>query len=171
MTGTENISVSRGVRLTVGLLSLTAGLFWLLMNLSGVYPRDVFVGVALAGGGLVLLLWRRLPLSGRLVSAAAGVIGLGGTAAGLTARSAEICCMFAYREGRGWPYEWLGRGAVAETPGEAQRLAAAQGWEWSASALFVDVTVWAYAGLMVIVVGGLARRAARRRAETTGPAV
>lgn len=167
MTGIGNLSVKRVVRLTVGQVSLTAGLFWLLMNLSGVHPRDVFAGFALAAGGLVLLLWRRMALPGRLVFAAAGATGLGGTAAGLTVRSAELCCMFGYGEGRGWPYEWLGRGAVADTAAEAQRLAEAASWGvYSPLALLVDVTVWAYTGLVLIVVIGLIRRAVRRE---TGP--
>lgn len=166
MSETGNAGVSRVVRLAAGQVSLTLGVFWLLISLSGGHPRDVVTGAALAGGGLVLLLWRRVPLSGRLAFAAAGVSGIGGTVAGLTVRSAELCCMFSYTEGRGWPYEWLTRHAAADGPGEARRLAEADGWGFhSPMALVADVTVCAYTGLVLIVGWALVRRAVRRRAS------
>lgn len=167
MTGNKNIAISGVLRLAVGLVSLTGGLFWLLMSLSGAHSRDVFAGAALAGGGLVLLLWRRVALPGRLVCAAAGLAGLAATGAGLIVRSAGLCCMFVYSEGRGWPYEWLGRGAVAGTADGARRLAGAEAWSvTSALALVADVTVWAYACSVLIVLVALGRRAVRRRAAS-----
>jgi hypothetical protein len=166
MSGPRNLAARRVLRLAAGQVSLTTGVFWLLMSLPGVHPRDLFTGAALAGGGLVLLLWRRVPLSGRLALAAAGLAGLAGTAAGLAVRSAALCCMFSYGEGRGWPYTWLGRGAVADSPGEARRLAGAEDWAMtSVTALVADVAVWAYTGLVLIVVSVLVRRAVRRPAS------
>jgi hypothetical protein len=157
---------SRIIRLTVGQVSLTFGMFWLVMNLTVVVDRHVFVGAVFAGGGLVLLLWRRIRLPVRLVVAVSVVSGTVGTVAGLAVRSTSVGGMFAWFEGRGWPFVWLGRGGSADSLDEARRLALAGGWGVDGVRLVVDVAVWAYTGLVLICVFGLAVRAQKARGRS-----
>lgn len=147
----------------MGQLSLTFGMFWLVMSLTVAVDRHVFAGAAIAGGGLVLLLWRRIRLPVRLVAAGAVAAGLAGTAVGLAVRSVSTGGMFGWFEGRGWPFEWLGRGALADSPDEARRRAVEEGWGVDVFRLLADVTVWAYTGLVLICLIGLAARAQKRR--------
>jgi hypothetical protein len=156
-----NVSPGRIARLTVGQGSLTVGLLWLVMSASTASVRDVFVGSAIAGGGLVMLLWRRIPLPGRLVAAGSVAAGVAGTAAGLFYRSVSTGGMFVWSEGRGWPFTWVGRGAMADDFDEARRQAIADGWGWDLFRLVVDVSLWAYAGLVLMVLIGLVARRIR----------
>jgi hypothetical protein len=158
-----NVSPVRILRITVGQISLTVGLLWLFMSFSSANVRDVFVGSALAGGGLVMLLWRRIVLPVRLVAAVSVAAGLVGTAAGLAARSVSTGGMFAWSEGRGWPFEWVGRGSVADDFEQARRQAVAEGWGYDLLRLVVDVSLWAYAGLVLMVLIGLVTRRIRER--------
>ncbi|GGN55817.1 hypothetical protein GCM10010112_07020 [Actinoplanes lobatus] len=163
MTVTEKIDVIGPVRAGIGLLSVLAGGFWLVMSPFGGDLTDAFMGAVVAAGGLVLLLWHRLGLSGRLVSVAAGVTGVTGALAGLTVYASGLCCMFSFFESRGWPLTWLGRGAVADTSDEAIRLARAESWGVYPSDLVIDLVVWAYAGMVLAVLIGLVVRAIRSR--------
>jgi hypothetical protein len=158
-----NVSPVRIARLTVGQISLTVGLLWLFLSFGSATARDVFVGVVIAGGGLVMLLWRRILLPVRLVVAGSVAAGVAGTAAGLAARSVSTGGMFVWSEGRGWPFEWLGRGALADDFDAARRQAIADGWGYDLFRLVVDVSLWAYAGLMLMVLIGLVTRRIRVR--------
>ncbi|MEV0897634.1 hypothetical protein [Actinoplanes sp. NPDC049802] len=161
-TGAGNIAPGRILRLVIGQMSLTAGVFWLVMALTVPYPRDFFVGGALAAGGLALLLWRRLRPPVRFVSVTAAMTAIGGTAAGLAVHTTSMGGMFGWFESRGWPFAWAGLGGLADTTEEAHRQAVADGWGLDWFRLLVDVTLWAYAGLVVAVVIGLAWRALRK---------
>ena len=144
--------VLRGLGTLFGAFSLIGGLTWMLLNLHGPNPvLDLVVGVVLALGGLVLLMPHRIAVPMRAGWITAGVAGLGGTAAGLWVRSVQECCMFAYVEHRGFPFAWLDRGAAAETPGLARAAAAAADWHVSVLPLVADAVLWAYAGLVVLV--------------------
>jgi hypothetical protein len=99
------------------------------------------VGAVLALGGLVLLMPHRLRLPRTVTWIAAAVAGLGGTAAGLAAGSAMVCCMFAYVAERGFPFRWLRRGGVADDSETARRLAEASGWHVDVASLAVNVVV------------------------------
>jgi hypothetical protein len=153
----------RIIRLTVGQVSLTFGMFWLVMNVTVAVDRHVFTGVALAGGGLVLLLWRRIRLPVRLVTVVSVAVGLAGTAGGLIVRTVTTGGMFGWFEDRGWPFAWLGRGGLADSVDEAQRQAVAGGWATDGTRLAADVVVWAYTGLVLICLIGLAVRAQKGR--------
>ncbi|WP_433792150.1 hypothetical protein [Actinoplanes sp. CA-252034] len=98
-----------------------------------------------------------------------GAIGLAGTAAGLIVRTITTGGMFGWFEDRGWPFAWLGRGAVADGLDEARRQAVAEGWALDPTRLVVDVIVWAYAGLVLICVLGLAVRAQKARGNPERP--
>ncbi|MEV4277364.1 hypothetical protein [Actinoplanes xinjiangensis] len=150
---------SRIIRLTVGQLSLTFGMFWLVMNLTVALDRHVFAGAALAGGGLVLLLWRRIRLPVRPVVTGSVVFGVVATVVGLVVRTVSTGGMFGWFESRGWPFGWLSRGGLADTPDGAHRRAVADGWGTDLMRLVADVTVWAYTGLVLICLLGLVVRA------------
>jgi hypothetical protein len=158
-----SISPVRVARLTVGQVSLTVGMLWLVLSLNTPNFRDAFAGLALAGGGLVMLLWRRIRLPVRLVAAVSLAAGVVGTAAGLAVRSVSTGGMFVWSEGRGWPFEWVGRGAVADDFDEARRQAIAESWGYDLFRLVVDVSLWAYAGLVSVVLIGLVTRRFRVR--------
>ncbi|MFD1373484.1 hypothetical protein [Actinoplanes sichuanensis] len=144
-------------------MSLTFGMFWLVMNLTVAVDRHVFTGLAMAGGGLVLLLWRRIRLPVRLVGVVSVVVGAAGTVAGLIVRTVSTGGMFGWFEDRGWPFAWLARGGLADSPDEARRLAVAGGWGVDWTRLAADVVVWAYTGLVLICLIGLAVRAQKGR--------
>ena len=148
----------------VGALTLVGGLTWLLLNLNGPHPAlDALVGVVFAAGGLVLLMPHRIRLPGLVTSAAAAGAGLGGTAVGLVAGSAQLCCAFAYAMARGWPFHWVQRGAVADDPDNARRLALGADWQVDVVGLIGNLVFWAYAGMLIVAAVGLARRTAADR--------
>jgi len=143
----------------LGALTLVGGLTWMLLNLHGPHRAlDGTVGAVLAAGGLVLLMPHRIRLPGLLTTAGAGLAALAGTAAGLVAGAAETCCAYAYVVRRGWPFPWVSRGAVADDPAGARLLADSAGWHVDAISLAADLLVFAYAGMLIVVVVVLARR-------------
>ena len=50
---------------------------------------------------------------------------------------------------RGWPYEWLARGAAADDPQTARALAEQAGWQVDAVNLAADVVFWGLLGLLL----------------------
>jgi hypothetical protein len=148
----------------LGAFTLVGGLTWILLNLSAPEPvTDVLVGVVLAAGGLILLMPHRIRLPRTAAWITAAVTGVAGSAAGVLASSAYLCCMFAYVVQRGFPFRWLSRSGVADDPDTARRLAGADGWHADVPTLAMNVLVWAYAGLVVLaVITGIRRLRARR---------
>lgn len=144
-----------------GAFSLVAGLTWILLNLHSPWPvTDIAVGVVLAVGGLVLLMPHRVHLPMRATLAAAVTAAVAGSVAGLAARSAAMAGMFAYVERRGFPFAWLNRGGVADEPEAARQAAATDAWNVNVLPLVGDLVVWAYAGILVLV---LVRHLRRQR--------
>jgi hypothetical protein len=153
-----------GLVMLFGAVSLVGGLTWMLLNLHGPAPAvDLTTGAVLALGGLVLLMPHRIRLPRVATGIAAAVAGVGGTAAGLAVGTATTCCMFAYIEGRGFPFRWLQRGGVADDPEVARRLAATDSWGVDVSTLTINAIVWAYLGVLVVALVVLMRRATDRR--------
>ena len=155
-------AVGRGL---LGAISLVGGLTWILLNFDRVEPAtDLTVGAVLATGGLVLLMPHRVRLPGRATAAATAGAALGGTVAGSLAVSAQTWGMYAYVASRGWPYDWLARGATADDPETARQLADGSGWQVDAVNLAADLYFWAFVGLLAVAVAGRVRRpgAARR---------
>ncbi|BAL92644.1 hypothetical protein AMIS_74240 [Actinoplanes missouriensis 431] len=149
------------VRLAIGVLTLLGGAFWLVMALTMPDVRDVTISVAAVGAGLIVLFWDRLRLPARIVVPVAAAGGLAGTGTGLAADRISEGGMFAWLEYRGWPFEWLVRGGVADTPDEARRLAIEDGWAADWLRMLVDVVLWTYASLVLIVVLIVGMRALR----------
>lgn len=148
----------------LGAISLVGGLTWILLNLSPPVPAvDIAVGVVVALGGLVLLMPHRVRLPRRPGWLVALGTGVAGTVAGLLASSAAVCCMYAFVEGRGFPFTWLSRGAVADSPDVARSVTASTGWEVDVATLLLSVFVWAYLGILILTVVTLLRRGRARR--------
>ena len=142
-----------------GAFSLVGGLTWILLNLHGPRPvADIATGVILAAGGLVLLMPHRVRLPARPAWAVAAVAALAGAVAGLAVRSTAFGGMYAYVEQRGFPFAWLNRGGVADDPDTARQLAALDPWNVNVLPLIGDVVVWAYAGILVLVIVRRLRR-------------
>jgi hypothetical protein len=158
-TGWERLrAVSGGL---LGALTLVGGLSWLLINASGPHPGlDAAVGVIFAAGGLVLLMPHRIRLPGLVTGGAAAGAALAGTAAGLVASSTQACCSYVYSVARGWPFHWLERGAIAGDADNARRLALGSNWHPDGIALAGDLLLWAYVGMLIVVVVELSRRTA-----------
>ncbi|WP_229075676.1 hypothetical protein [Actinoplanes sp. DH11] len=136
-------------RFAAGSLGLLAGGFWLVMTLLSGDPQAASTGALPIGGGLVLLCWDRLRLPARRVAAAVAMIIPAGLAAGLAVERTVLGGMFGWFAYRGWPFTWLERGAAADSPAEARRLAEASDWAVEPFRLVVDVVLWAYAGLVL----------------------
>ena len=151
------------VRFAIGFLSLVAGGFWLVMALTVPYPRDIFVGAAVAAGGGVLLAWKRLRPPVRPAIAVAALGGVAGTAAGLAVRRVDMGGMFGWSEHRGWPFAWLGRAGLADSIEEARRQATTGGWGVDWFRMCLDAVVWSYTSLVLVVVLCLVLRVAVRR--------
>jgi hypothetical protein len=149
----------RFARWLLGALTLVGGVTWVLLNLHGPNPvTDLVAGAILAAGGLVLLMPHRITLPRRATAIAVLAGGVVGTAAGLLAQRARECCEFAYVEDRGWPFVWLQRGALADDPDRARLLARSAHWTADYLALASDFLIWAYAGMLVMVIVVLVRR-------------
>lgn len=148
------------LRALAGGVSLVLGLLWLLLTTTqGKFTgTDIAVGTVLAAGGLVLLMPHRIQLPRTATAITATVAAVGGTAAGLAVKTAQSCCDFAYVVDRGWPFHWLERGAVADSPDTAYRLAQAAGWDPNVITLATDLVLWAYAGMLLVVIVVLVRR-------------
>lgn len=149
-----------GVATLFGAVSLVGGLTWVLLNLHSPAPVvDLGTGVVLALGGLVLLMPHRIRLPGAVTGIAAVATAVVGTAAGIAAGATTVCCTYAYVVDRGFPFHWLQRGAVADDPEVARRLAATDSWHVDVAGLTMNVIVWAYLGVLVTALVVLVRRA------------
>ena len=147
-------------RFLLGAVSLVGGLTWILINMHGPSAvLDTLIGLVLVAGGLVLLMPHRISLPRRATAVAMVVAGLAGTAAGLLTGKVKECCEFAYVVDRGWPFTWAQRGALADDPDTARRAARAANWTVDVIALSADVLLWAYTGLLLVVIAVLVRRA------------
>ncbi|GIF24489.1 hypothetical protein BJ973_007968 [Actinoplanes tereljensis] len=149
-------ATGRLARWLLGALSLVGGLTWILVTTHGWV--DLGVGLVLAAAGLVLLMPHRIQLPRRLTALVMVVFALVGTAAGLAALTERTCCAYAVIADRGWPFTWLQKGAIADDPATAQRLADASNWNVDLVSLATNVLIWAYAGMLLVVIGVLVRR-------------
>jgi hypothetical protein len=154
-------------RALAGGISLVLGLLWVLMNTtegSAAHPTDIVVGVVLAAGGLVLLMPHRIRLPRLATAVVATTVGVIGTVAGLAVKTAQSCCMYGYVVDRGWPFHWLSRGGQGDDLATAYRMEQAASWDLHVS-LLVDLVLWAYAGMLLVVIAVLVRRARRDQDE------
>lgn len=144
----------------LGALSLVGGLTWTLLNVHSPQPVvDMTVGVVFALGGLVLLMPHRIPLPPLATTAASVGTAVAGTSAGLIAGQAHACCMYAYVAERGFPLRWVARGAIADEPQTARRLAETAEWQVDVTALAGNALVWGYLGMLSVALVVAVRRA------------
>lgn len=156
----------RLLRFLLGAVTLVGGLTWILVNLTGPNPvLDMVIGGVLAAGALVLLMPHRIRLPRLLTLVAVVGAGVAGTAAGLLASTEQTCCSYAYVVDRGWPFHWVGRGAVATDPDTAFRLTQDADWQVNLLSLGGNVLLWAYVGMLLVVIAVLVRRARGDRHE------
>ena len=154
--------VLRLLRWLLGAVSLVAGLTWILINLNAPSSiLDTAVGCVLAAGGLVLLMPHRIRLPRIATAAAMATTALGGAALGLLATRAQTCCSYAYIVDRGWPFHWVQRGGIADDPDTARRLTETADWNVDLVSLAGNLLVFAYAGLVLVVIVVQIRRARR----------
>jgi hypothetical protein len=149
----------RCVRWLLGALTLVGGFTWVLLNMHG--PSAVLDGAAgcvLVAGALVLLMPHRIRLPRRPTAVAVVVAALAGTAVGLAGKAERVCCQYGYFVDRGWPFRWAQRGAIAGDPDAAFRLTQDADWHLDLVSLAVDLLLWAYAGMLVVVLVVLVRR-------------
>jgi hypothetical protein len=159
-------SYGAAMRGLVGACTLVGGLTWLLLNLQAPRPiADLLVGGVLAAGGLVLLMPHRIPLPRRWTAAGMTLAAVAGTAAGLASATEQVCCMFAYATGRGFPFRWLRRGAEAADPETARNLALAANWQVDVIAVAGNLLFWAFVGLLAVATLDAVRRSRRGRSE------
>ena len=145
----------------LGALTLVGGLTWLLLNLHGPHAGlDVTVGAVLAAGGLVLLMPHRIRLPRLVTTFVMVMVAIAGTAAGLAHATVRIGGAYVYLTDRGFPVTWVQRGAIADDPDTAQRLARAANWTVDLISLATNLLVWAYLGMIFVVIAVLIRRKA-----------
>ncbi|MBM2622562.1 hypothetical protein JIG36_44375 [Actinoplanes sp. LDG1-06] len=150
------------LRFTLGATSLVGGLTWILLNLhSASAVLDVAVGTVLSVGGLILLMPHRVRLPRKTTAVVMTGFALAGTAAGLLVARSQTCCMFAYITDRGWPFHWAQRGAVADDPETAFRVAQSASWTFDLLSLAANLLLFSYVGLIVVVAAVQIRRASR----------
>lgn len=149
----------RLLRWLLGAATLVGGLTWGLLNIEGPHVvLDLAVAGVLAAGGLVLLMPHRIELPRRATTVAVVLAALAGTGAGALAADERVCCMYAHIEDRGWPFDWAQRGAVAADPETAQRLSQSASWTVDVLSLGANLLLWAYAGMLLVVIAVLVRR-------------
>ena len=167
LTGTSEVdekswwrSAGRLLRWLLGAFSLVGGLTWVLFTMRGPTAGvDLGVGVVLAAAGLVLLMPHRIRLPRRTTALAMAVSAVAGTAAGLLWSTERACCQYVEMVDRGWPFTWMRRTALADDPATAYQLAHSGPWSVDAVSAAVNLLVWAYLGMLLVVIGVLVRRA------------
>ena len=156
----------RVLRWLLGAITLVGGLTWILVNLTGPNPLlDLVLGVVLSAGALVLLMPHRIQLPRLTTTVAVIGVGLVGTLTGLLAGTEQTCCAYAYLVDRGWPFRWVGRGAIAADAETARRLAQDADWQVNLISLGGNLLLWAYGGMLLVVIAVLVRRARSDRRQ------
>jgi hypothetical protein len=148
-------ATGRLARWLLGAFSLVGGLTWLLVTTHGL--TDVVVALVLAAAGLVLLMPHRIQLPRRLTALVMTGFAVVGTLAGLVVLTERVGS-FAYAADRGWPFMWIQRYAVADDPTTARSLADSANWTVDLISLVMNLVLWAYAGMLLVVIGVLMRR-------------
>ncbi|MEU4237905.1 hypothetical protein [Actinoplanes sp. NPDC026619] len=148
-------AAGRLARWLLGAFSLVGGLTWILITTHGV--TDLVVGLVLAVAGLVLLMPHRIRLPRRLTALVMIGFAVIGTVVGLIVLT-ERSGSFAYAADRGWPFTWIQRYAVADDAATARGLADSANWTVDFVSLTANLVLWAYIGMLLVVIGVLVRR-------------
>ncbi len=151
------------VFLCAGVASAAIGLLALVTNVGTGY-YTVF-GMVLGCAGAVLA-WLGLAglRPGPIVWAAVAVLAVAGLLAGLLVVREDVCCMFGYRRGLGYPWAWLDSWADAETLDEIEEIAAAPErlpLHLDPAKLILDALFWTQAAVLAVIPAVLVLRGAR----------
>jgi xanthosine utilization system XapX-like protein len=153
--------VGNSLRWLLGAGSLVTGFTWMLINLNNPSAIvDALVGCVLVAGGVILLMPHRIRLPRRATAVAMTVTALVGTVAGL-AGGQTSWSGYAYIADRGWPFHWAQRGAIANDADTARRLTESTDWHVNLVSLAGTLLVFAYTGLVAIVIAVQIRRSRR----------
>lgn len=154
-------SVGKTLRWLLGAGSLVAGFTWMLINISNPSAiADALAGCVLVAGGVILLMPHRIRLPRRATAVVMTLTALVGTIAGLADRRTTTDD-FTYVADRGWPFHWVQRAAIADDAETARRLADSADWRVDLIALAGTLLVFAYVGLVLIVIVVQVRRSRR----------
>ena len=128
---------------------------------------DLSMGVSLRDGPyllfhVVLLMPHRIRLPRFATAVTMTATALVGALAGLTSKTTQTCCTYAEFSERGWPFHWAQRSALGDTANEAHLLVKASTWHVDLVALAGTLLVFAYVGMLLIVVTTLIRRHRRQ---------
>ena len=149
----------RLARWLLGAFSLVGGLTWILLTAHGQSAAlDLTIGVVAALAGLVLLMPHRIRLPRLITPIVMAMVAIAGAAAGLLHVSERDCCMYAHVVDRGFPFVWVERAGVGADPETAERLARAANWTVDLVSLTANLVLWAYAGMLLLVIAVLVRR-------------
>ncbi|MEU8075489.1 hypothetical protein AB0B31_08555 [Catellatospora citrea] len=151
------------VFLCAGVASAAIGLLALVTSV-GVAYYTVF-GMVLGCAGAVLA-WLGLAdlRPGPIVWAAVAVLAVIGLLASLLVVREDICCMFGYHRGLGYPWGWLDSGADAATLDEIEEIAAAPErlpLHLDPFKLLLDALFWTQAAVLAVIPAVLVLRGAR----------
>jgi hypothetical protein len=169
-TGTERPDAGPGLlalaemalRLVLGWLCLMIAVFDLLVDLDRQtravdVPFLLFHAVLLVGGGLLLGLGWFAPRPRLADYLTGGAILVFGSLLSSLPATTTVCCLPAYAVRHGYPFAFAGHDDGGR-------------WHVDGPYLIADVLFWALAGLIVLIVIAMLRRAARHP-ESDGEAV
>ncbi|GAA3791692.1 hypothetical protein GCM10022226_08380 [Sphaerisporangium flaviroseum] len=146
-----------------GTLSVALGALALLA--SGGQSHYLAFGAALCLGG-ALLVWAGVTARpiGRIGWLATGMLGLAGLFLSLLVSREDVCCMFGYHRGLGYPWGWLDSDATADSMAAIEAMKSSpEGLEQTVDwpKVVFDGLFWWHAALIVVVPITRVRRAAR----------
>ncbi|GAA3903227.1 hypothetical protein [Actinoplanes auranticolor] len=146
-------SFGGGLRLLAGWFSVAIAILNLLVDLDHAPDRAylLFHAMLLAGGSLLISLSWSAAGAGPVSCAAGAALLAGGMLFSALPVIDAVCCMTTYPVRHGYPFTFLARNDGGS-------------WHVDHWHLLADLLFWAYAGLVLLVLSALARRATRARA-------
>jgi hypothetical protein len=146
-------SFGDGLRLLVGWFSVAIAILNVLVDLDHAPDRAylLFHAMLLVGGSLLISLGRSAAGTGPAGCSAGAAILIGGMLFSALPVIDAVCCMTTFSVRHGYPFTFLARNDGG-------------GWHVDGQHLLADLLFWAYAGLVLLVLLALARRATRHRA-------
>lgn len=145
-------SFGAALRLIVGWFSVAIAVLNLTVEIGRMPERAylLFHVLLLIGGLLLISLGQGAAGTGPLGYTAGGLVLAGGMLAGALPVNNAVCCMTAFAVRHGYPFTFLARNDGGR-------------WHVDGQHLLADLLFWGYAGLVVLVLVALTRRATRHR--------
>jgi hypothetical protein len=136
------------LRLLVGWFSVAIALLNLIVEIGRMPDRAylLFHVLLLVGGLLLISLDRGAAGTGPVGCTAGGVVLAGGMLVSALPVSDAVCCMTVYAVRHGYPFTFLARNDGGR-------------WHVDSQHLLADLLFWGYAGLIVLVLFAMTRRA------------